>query len=117
MNKYIGETQKLACQILELLAQGMGLPENSFSKLVIDKESDSAFRLNHYPPLPFDEEGAPQGIIGFGEHSDPQILTVLHSNDIGGLEVLLSEGNWVTVSPDSSSFSINIGDCLQVVYI
>lgn len=109
-SKYISATKKLACDILELLAEGLGLPENVFSSFLTAEGSDSAFRLNHYPPCP-----DPSNIIGFGEHTDPQILTVLHSNDVGGLQVLCRDGKWVTVSPDPSSFSINIGDCMQVL--
>lgn len=109
-SKYISATRKLACDILELLAEGLGLPENIFSSFLTAEGSDSAFRLNHYPPCP-----DPSNIIGFGEHTDPQILTVLHSNDVGGLQVLSRDGEWVTVSPDPSSFSINIGDCMQVL--
>lgn len=110
-SKYINATRKLACHILELIAEGLGLPDKTiFSSFLTDVRSDSAFRLNHYPPC-----SDPSNIIGFGEHTDPQILTVLHSNDVGGLQVLSSNGKWVNVSPDPSSFSINIGDCMQVL--
>jgi len=109
-SNYISSTRKLACDILELLAEGLGLPEKTFSSFITDVGSDSVFRLNHYPPCP-----DPSNVVGFGEHTDPQILTVLHSNDVGGLQILSRDEKWVTVSPDPSSFSINIGDCMQVL--
>lgn len=114
MNEYTSAVRSLACQILELIAEGLKIqPRNSLSQYLLDKQSDSVFRLNHYPPCP--ELDAPQhNLIGFGEHTDPQILTVLRSNNTAGLEICMKDGTWLSVSPDQSSFFINVGDAMQV---
>ena len=52
---------------------------------------------------------------GFGEHTDPQIISVLRSNHSTGLQIALKDGSWVYVPPDPSSFFINVGDTLQVL--
>lgn len=96
------------------MAQGLGMEQrDSFRKLVADEESDSMLRLNHYPPCPMLQE-LNGFVTGFGEHTDPQIISVLRSNDTAGLEISLRDGSWVSVLPDQESFFINVGDSLQV---
>lgn len=111
---YVSSVKKMACEILELMAEGLNIEEkNVFSKLLMDEESDSVFRLNHYPPYPDDLHG--RNLIGFGEHTDPQIISVLRSNNTCGLQIQLKDGSWISIPPDQSSFFINIGDSMQVL--
>lgn len=106
----------MACEILELMAEGLKIqPRNVFSKLLMDEQSDSAFRLNHYPPCSELQEAlSDRNLIGFGEHTDPQIISVLRSNNTTGLQISLRDGSWISVPPDQDSFFINVGDSLQV---
>uniref|UniRef100_M1CN65 gibberellin 2beta-dioxygenase n=2 Tax=Solanum tuberosum TaxID=4113 RepID=M1CN65_SOLTU len=116
VNDYVTEVKKMSCEILEMLAEGLNIhPTNVFSKLLKDEKSDSVFRLNHYPPCPDIQEFNAKNLIGFGEHTDPQIISVLRSNNTSGLQVLLKNGNWFSVPPDQNSFFINVGDSLQVM--
>ncbi|CAI9760525.1 unnamed protein product [Fraxinus pennsylvanica] len=114
VNDYVSSVKKMACEILEMLAEGLKIqPRNTFSKLLMDEESDSVFRLNHYPPCP-DDQFKGRNLIGFGEHTDPQIISVLRSNNTSGLQISLKDGNWISIPPDQNSFFINVGDSLQV---
>ncbi|KAF2310314.1 hypothetical protein GH714_007710 [Hevea brasiliensis] len=107
---YIEAVREVACEILDLMAEGLGVPDTSvFSRLISDVDSDSIIRLNHYPP------SYSTNRVGFGEHSDPQILTLLRSNDVGGLQISLNDGAWVPVSPDPTGFCVNVGDVLQAM--
>lgn len=115
LNDYKIAMRNMACEILDLMAEGLKIqPKNVFSKLVMDKQSDSAFRVNHYPACP---ELALNGenLIGFGEHTDPQIISLLRSNNTSGFQISLRDGRWISVPPDHSSFFINVGDSLQVM--
>ncbi|KAB1216150.1 Gibberellin 2-beta-dioxygenase 1 [Morella rubra] len=116
LNDYISAVRKMACEILELMADGLKIqPRNAFSKLLMDEQSDSFFRLNHYPPCPELQTLGDRNMIGFGEHTDPQIISVLKSNNTSGLQISLKDGNWISVPPDQNSFFINVGDSLQVM--
>lgn len=116
VNDYISSVKKMACSILEQLAEGLNIqPRNVFSKLLMDEQSDSVFRLNHYPPCPDLQELHGRNLIGFGEHTDPQIISVLRSNNTSGLQIALKDGSWISVPPDQNSFFINVGDSMQVL--
>ncbi|KAK6774727.1 hypothetical protein RDI58_029966 [Solanum bulbocastanum] len=52
-------------------------------------------------------------IVDIGIHSDPQTLTILHQDQIGGLQVLKDDKQWIGVRPLPNSFVINIGDTLE----
>ncbi|KAG7631566.1 Oxoglutarate/iron-dependent dioxygenase [Arabidopsis suecica] len=119
---YVEAIKQLACEILDLTAEGLRLPPHTFSKLIRAVDSDSVLRLNHYPSSNQFLSGAKVSDmsvslprVGFGEHTDPQILTVLRSNRVGGLQVAFPDGRWVSVSPDPSTFCVNVGDLLQVM--
>ncbi|KAG8067247.1 hypothetical protein GUJ93_ZPchr0005g14326 [Zizania palustris] len=144
VNEYIEAVRQLACEILDLLGEGLGLKDTRcFSKLITNTDSDCLLRINHYPPsctvhkLDHDDQckikslvstkassngrnlSTAGGRVGFGEHSDPQILSLLRANDVDGLQVLLPdrEGKevWVQVPPDPSAFFVNVGDLLQAL--
>ncbi|OIT37545.1 PREDICTED: gibberellin 2-beta-dioxygenase 1-like [Nicotiana attenuata] len=116
VNDYVSAVKKMACEILEMLAEGLKIhPRNVFSKLLMDEKSDSVFRLNHYPPCPEIQQLSDNNLIGFGEHTDPQIISVLRSNNTSGLQILLKNGHWFSVPPDENSFFLNVGDSLQVM--
>jgi isopenicillin N synthase-like dioxygenase len=63
---------------------------------------------HYYPPCP-----QPHLTAGTTEHSDPDFLTVLLQDGIGGLQVL-HENHWVDVPPLRGALVVNIGDLLQV---
>ncbi|XP_043725955.1 gibberellin 2-beta-dioxygenase 2-like [Telopea speciosissima] len=109
---YVEAVRELACEILDLMAEGLRVPDKSvFSNLIRHVDSDSLIRLNHYPS----DSDINDNRVGFGEHSDPQIISLLRANEVNGLQILLQDGVWVPVPPDPSSFCINVGDLLQVL--
>ncbi|GMN55094.1 hypothetical protein TIFTF001_024216 [Ficus carica] len=126
--EYIEAVKGLGSEILEMMGKGLWMSDRKvFSTLINHSDSDSLFRLNHYPnpnsshlttssSSAFDHP--PPHLcnkIGFGEHSDPQILTLLRSNDVPGLQISLHDKMWVPVPPDPTAFWVNVGDLLQAM--
>lgn len=117
LNEYVTAVRNIACVVLEKIAEGLRIePKNVLSRLLRDEKSDSCFRLNHYPPCTEIEALSDGGnFIGFGEHTDPQIISVIRSNNTTGLQISLRDGTWISVPPDEHSFFILVGDSLQVI--
>ncbi len=70
----------------------------------------ATLRLLHYPPAP----GRLQdGQLGAGEHTDYGNLTLLVTDEIGGLMVRDRSGNWLDAPVLPGAFICNIGDCLM----
>ncbi|KHN03259.1 Gibberellin 2-beta-dioxygenase 2 [Glycine soja] len=120
LSAYTEAVRELACEILELIAEGLGVPDTwIFSRFIRDVDSDSVLRLNHYPPIINKDNNKDMSQkftkVGFGEHSDPQIITILRSNEVGGLQISLQDGVWIPVTPDPSAFYVNVGDVLEVM--
>ncbi|RVD66064.1 2OG-Fe(II) oxygenase family protein, partial [Mesorhizobium sp. M7A.F.Ca.ET.027.03.2.1] len=67
-------------------------------------------RLLHYPP----QSGyISEDMIGIGAHTDYGNLTILAQDDVGGLQVMNRDGDWVQGTPIHGTFIINVGDLLQ----
>lgn len=106
---YVEAVRELACEILDMIGEGLLVDDHVLlSGLIRDPDSDSLLRINHYP-------SSSTNSIGFGEHTDPQMLTLLRSNGVGGLQISLEDGVWVPVSTHpESAFCVNVGDVLKV---
>ncbi|XVE77015.1 hypothetical protein DITRI_Ditri13aG0028000 [Diplodiscus trichospermus] len=100
--EYCDDLNKLSLRIVELIAISLGLDQAHFNDFFQD--NDSIFLLNYYPPCQ-----KPDMVYGLGPHSDPNPLTILHQDQVGGFQVL-SDGKWYAVAPDPGAFIVNVGD-------
>ena len=66
-------------------------------------------RLLHYPPRP----DAPKDLYGSAPHTDFGAITVLAQDDIGGLQVMTPESNWIDAPPIPGTFVLNVGNMLH----
>lgn len=76
-------------------------------------------RALHYPPPPpscaeEEEEGGEGGDgdeerMGLGAHKDFSWVTLVLQDEVGGLEVLNSEGKWIDVPPREGTLVVNVG--------
>jgi gibberellin 2beta-dioxygenase len=120
LNEYVAAVRDVAARVLEAMAEGLGIADAAaLSSMVTGAGSDQVFRVNHYPPCPaLQGLGCTATATGFGEHTDPQIISVLRSNGTSGLQVALRDAaqaqQWVSVPSDRHAFFVNVGDSLQV---
>ncbi|KZV19050.1 Gibberellin 20-oxidase [Dorcoceras hygrometricum] len=105
--KYCESMENLSLIILELLAISLGL--EGFHYRDFFEDGNSIMRGNNYPPCK--EAGL---TFGTGPHSDPNSVTILHQDQVGGLEIF-ADNKWQTVRPRPDAFVVNIGDTFMAL--
>ena len=103
------ELQAVSEKLLSLLATSLGKSPSFFQHYL--KDSLSTLRLLHYPPVP----AARQQELICTPHTDSGILTLLHQDQTGGLEVRNSAGEWTPAPYVPGSMIVNIGDLMAKV--
>jgi isopenicillin N synthase-like dioxygenase len=86
----------------------LGLAPDFFEE-VFDRPM-ATLRLLHYPPAP---PTVMDGQLGAGEHTDYGNLTLLATDEAGGLMVRHRSGQWIKAPVVPNAFVCNIGDCLM----
>jgi isopenicillin N synthase-like dioxygenase len=97
----------LGAQLHRAFASDLGVRRDFF-----DDKFDrpmATLRLLHYPAPSRGSD--PQ--TGAGAHTDYGALTLLATDDVGGLEVRTRAGQWVEAPVVPGAFIVNIGDCLM----
>ena len=103
---YLRALTDLGHLLLRGLAVGLGL-EPGYIDEHLTHDPTVLFRIFRYPPVvPAMDDW------GVGEHTDYGLLTLLHQDDRGGLEVRTRQG-WVAAPPIEGAFVCNIGDMLE----
>ncbi|XP_030511457.2 gibberellin 20 oxidase 1-D-like [Rhodamnia argentea] len=105
--EYCEAMSNLSLGIMELLGTSLGIGRSHFREFF--RGNDSIMRLNYYPPCQ-----APDQTLGTGPHCDPTSLTILHQDQVSGLQVFV-DGKWCSVSPNPDAFVINIGDTFMAL--
>ena len=106
---YIDAVTRLGHRLMEGIALSLGLPAAYFAQRYT-ADPLILFRIFNYPTQP-----VPEGMDvhwGVGEHTDYGLLTILHQDEVGGLQVRTPEG-WIEAPPIAGSFVCNIGDMLD----
>jgi gibberellin 20-oxidase len=105
--KYCEEMSTLSLGIMELLGMSLGVGKDCFREFF--EENKSIMRLNYYPPCQ-----KPDQALGTGPHCDPTSLTILHQDQVGGLQVFV-ENEWHSIKPNFNAFVVNIGDTFMAL--
>ncbi|KAL4335803.1 hypothetical protein GQ457_07G022720 [Hibiscus cannabinus] len=100
--KYCEGMKSLGLAVMELLGISLGVDRMHYKKYFEDGES--IMRCNYYPPCP-----EPGLTFGTGPHCDATSLTILHQDEVGGLEIFASN-QWQIVRPRHDALVINVGE-------
>ncbi|XP_038684929.1 protein DMR6-LIKE OXYGENASE 2-like [Tripterygium wilfordii] len=107
VGEYCRSARGLALKLLEAISESLGL-EKDYINNSLGKHGQH-MAINYYPPCP-----QPELTYGLPGHADPNVITILLQDDVGGLQVL-KDGKWVAVNPIPYTFIVNIGDQIQAL--
>ncbi|XP_010093418.2 1-aminocyclopropane-1-carboxylate oxidase homolog 1 isoform X1 [Morus notabilis] len=104
--EYSDKVHKLGTTLFQLLSQVLELKPDHL--IGMDCAKGHVVLSHYYPPCP-----EPQLTMGTTKHSDPDFLTILLQDHVGGLQVLW-QNRWIDVPPVPGALVVNIGDLLQI---
>ncbi|XAR62865.1 Gibberellin-44 dioxygenase [Bertholletia excelsa] len=104
---YCESMKRLSLAITEILGISLGVCREYYKDFF--KDSKSIVRCNFYPPC--QEPGL---VLGTGPHCDPTSLTILHQDEVAGLQVFVNN-KWYSVKPRKDALVINIGDTFMAL--
>ena len=98
MNTYVMMVLELDSLVRKLVLGSLGVDKYVGS---LAKSAIYNYRLMRYAAPGTEESKKP----GTGSHRDANLVTILHQNDVNGLEVQTKDGCWIEVAPSSTSSS------------
>ena len=108
--EYRAAMLKLCHRLVKAFSVALGMEPNGLDKLFI--EPSFYYWLHYYP----EEEGEiPEGQFGIAPHTDFGFITILAQDAVGGLEVKLSDGQWVDAPYVPNTFVLNAGNLLKKI--
>src|SRR5262249_15601702 len=104
---YMGAMETLCRRLVPIYATALDLPPDAFDRAYT--EPHLIQRMTHYPPLAADEAAS----LSLTPHTDSGFMTLLASNPVPGLSILLPDGRWVDAPVVADTFVVNGGDILH----
>lgn len=108
MNGYFRTLTALGERMLPVFATSLGLPSDWFAPHFAD-EAHINLRFLHYPPQETDEDN----VFGQAPHTDNSFLTILAREDVPGLAVRLTSGEWFAPPVIEGTFLVNLGNMMR----
>ncbi len=106
---YFDATLALGKRLLRVFAASLDVDPETFLRHT--RKPMVQTRLFHYPPqTPADAADA----FGVAPHTDYGMITLLTQDPVGGLELRLRSGEWVSAPFIDGTFVVNLGDLFRV---
>ena len=110
--EYFSLMDKLYLRLMKYIGQGLGLPDDGEYLVQKCNGKHENLRLLHYPGSAVTNTTTSNNIRG-NAHTDFGVLTLLVQDEVGGLKVRRSDGEWIDVKPVPNSIIVNVGDMLM----
>ncbi len=101
------QAHDLAHDLMRGFALGLGLTEDFFIRTSDRPLSRASFV--YYPQQP---ESLGEDQFGVAPHTDFGVLTVLSQDDVGGLQIKNTDGDWIHAPPIEGTLVVNVADLL-----
>ena len=107
-NEYMVACHRVATELMQISARGLGLPDDWFDDKV--GRPMATLVAQHYPAL---DEPPEAGALRSGAHTDFGTITLLLTEDRpGGLQIQGTDGAWHDLVPIPGTFIVNLGDMM-----
>ncbi|MEM9204324.1 MAG: 2OG-Fe(II) oxygenase family protein [Actinomycetota bacterium] len=105
--EYWAACDRAAAPMLDAFADGLGIDRAEFRSW--HDQPLTNMTLLHYPPQP------PVGdAMGIHPHKDTNVITLLHPDPVGGLEVRGRDGGWIEPDAPADALIVNVGEMLEL---
>jgi isopenicillin N synthase-like dioxygenase len=108
MTGYFSTLTALGERMLPVFAASLDLPPDWFAPHFAD-EAHINLRFLHYPPQQTTEDN----VFGQAPHTDNSFLTILAREDVPGLAVRLTSGEWFAPPVIDGTFLVNLGNMMR----
>jgi isopenicillin N synthase-like dioxygenase len=105
VERFQREMGAVADTLMAAMSVALGLPADHLDRLFGERRM-SLVKLIHYPPTP-------PGEAGVNSHHDTGFLTLLWQHEVGGLQALNPDGEWIDVPLRDGAIVVNLGEMLQ----
>ena len=93
--------------MLDAFADGMAVDRATFRRW--HEAPLTNMTLLHYPAQP-----PATAATGIHPHKDTNVVTLLHPDPVGGLEVRAADGSWLDVDAPADALVVNVGEMLEL---
>lgn len=113
VEQYSYEARRVALTLMEVFEDALGLEDGYFASL--SQHATGTLRMNNYALAPGMSVQLDGDLRGMGEHTDYGVVTVLWADQVKGLQVLGTDGQWHDVAPEDGALLVNLGDLMARV--
>ena len=104
---YFEHVRALGMKLLVLFARSLSLEDDFFVRCY--RAPTVLMRLMHYPPQ---REAEDSNSIGATAHTDFGVITLLHQDPGGGLEIQSPQGDWLSAPYVPETLVVNLGQLM-----